>query len=179
MFRVGFGYDSHRFDDSRSGVRIGGVEIQNCRALQGHSDADVLLHAITDALLGSIGSPDIGELFPTSDKRNKGKDSKEFVKEALSRVRKAGWSLSNIDSTLVCDEPVLSPYKERIRKEIAAMLGLSKDEVSVKAKTTEGLSPGDEGIESYAIVLIARTDKKNLALKSTLSTKHKRQVRKK
>lgn len=158
--RVGIGYDSHRFR-RRGGAHggrltLGGVVIPSARGLSGHSDADVLLHAITDALLGAIGAPDIGELFPPSDRRYKGKDSRWFVEQAFARVRKAGFGVGNVDATVIADAPKLTPYKLKMRQVIARLLAVAPSAVSVKAKTTEGLSPGTAGIAAHAVVLLKR-----------------------
>ena len=156
--RVGIGYDAHRFrrlgGAHRGPIKLGGVAIPSARGLSGHSDADVLLHAITDALLGAIGAPDIGELFPPSDARYKGKDSRWFVAQASARVRTAGYRVGNVDATVIADAPKLTPYKLKMRRAIAALLDVPSSAVSVKAKTTEGLSPAKQGIAVHAVVLL-------------------------
>jgi len=154
--RIGIGYDSHRFDRRRGPLRLGGVEIAHTRRLLGHSDADVLLHAITDALLGAVGAPDLGELFPPSDARYRHADSARFVREAYARVKRAGWRVGNIDATVVADAPTLTPHKPRMRQAVSRLLGIRTSAVSIKAKTTEGLSPGARGIAAYAVVLLRR-----------------------
>ncbi len=154
--RIGLGYDSHRFNGSKGGVTLGGVTIPHRQGLRGHSDADVLLHAIADALLGAIGAPDLGELFPPSDPAYRGADSRRFVREAYRRVRQAGWGVANLDATVVADSPSLSPHKARMRQIIARLLEVHPSDVSVKAKTTEGLPPGKAGIAAQAVVLLAK-----------------------
>ncbi len=158
--RVGIGYDSHRFrrrgGAHRGPITLGGVVIPSARGLSGHSDADVLLHAITDALLGAIGAPDIGELFPPSDRRYKAKDSRWFVAQAVARVRQAGYHVGNADATVIADAPKLTPYKLKIRQVIARLLDVAPSAVSVKGKTTEGFSPAKRGIAVHAVVLLIR-----------------------
>ncbi len=152
--RVGIGYDVHRFSNNGSSLKLGGVAIPHHHGLLGHSDADVLLHAITDALLGAIGAPDIGELFPPSDRQYKGKDSRWFVEQAYARVRRAGYVVGNVDATVVADAPKLTPYKMKMRHVIARLLKVQPSAVSVKGKTTEGLSPAKQGIAAHAVVLL-------------------------
>ncbi len=155
--RVGIGYDSHRFNAHRGPIKLGGVAIPSARGLSGHSDADVLLHAITDALLGAIGAPDIGELFPPSEACYKAKDSRWFVAQAYARVRKAGFRVGNVDATVIADAPKLTPYKLKMRQAIARLLHVPVSAVSVKGKTTEGLSPSTRGIAVHAVVLLKGT----------------------
>ncbi len=155
--RVGIGYDSHRFNAHRGPIKLGGVAIPSARGLSGHSDADVLLHAITDALLGAIGAPDIGELFPPADRRYTGRDSRWFVEQAYARVRKAGYQVGNVDATVIADAPKLTPYKMKMRRAIARLLHVPPSAVSVKGKTTEGLAPGNAGIAEDTVQLMERT----------------------
>jgi 2-C-methyl-D-erythritol 2,4-cyclodiphosphate synthase len=152
--RVGIGYDSHRFNARRGPITLGGVEIPHSRGLAGHSDADVLLHAVTDALLGAIGAPDLGELFPPSDPQYRGVNSRRFVERAYRKVRRAGWRVGNLDATIIADAPTLTPYKTRMRRAISQLLKVPLSAVSVKAKTTEGLPPGARGIVAHAVVLL-------------------------
>ena len=154
--RVGIGYDIHRFDRSPGPLRLGGVSIPHARRLKGHSDADVLLHAITDAVLGAIGAPDLGELFPPSDPAYARRDSRWFVEQAQARARRAGWRVVNLDTTVIAQAPTLSAHKARMRQVIGRLLKLSSSAVSVKAKTTEGLPPGRRGIAAHAVVLLTR-----------------------
>lgn len=154
--RVGIGYDIHRVNAHRGTLTLGGVAIPHARGLQGHSDADVLLHAIADALLGAIGAPDLGELFPPSDPKYKDADSRWFVEQAYACVRRAGWRVANLDTTVVADAPKLTPYKAKMRQAISRLLHITSSDVSVKAKTTEGLSPGKRGIAAHAVVLLKR-----------------------
>ena len=155
--RIGIGYDIHRFNNHPGRLKLGGVSIPSARRLVGHSDADVLLHAIADALLGAIGAPDIGELFPPSDPAYRGKDSRWFVQRAAQMARKAGWVVSNLDTTVVVDAPKLSAHKPSMRRAISRLLGVAPSAVSVKAKTTEGLPPGTRGIAAHAVVLLKPT----------------------
>ena len=160
--RVGIGYDIHRLaprsrrsaSAAVNGLKLGGVAIPFDRRLVGHSDADVLLHAIADALLGAIGAPDLGELFPPSDPKYQGMDSRWFVRRAEGLIRESGWRVGNLDATVIADEPRLGPHKRRIRESISRLLRVSPAEVSVKGKTTEGLPPGAGGIAVHAVVLL-------------------------
>lgn len=154
--RIGIGYDSHRFNARRGPVKLGGVAIPHPRGLKGHSDADVLLHAVADALLGAIGAPDLGELFPPTDPRYRHADSRWFVEQAYARVRRAGWRVGNLDATVIADAPKLTPHKSRMRTTISQLLRINAADVSVKAKTTEGLSPGKQGIAAHVVVLLKR-----------------------
>ena len=139
-FRVGIGYDIHRLAEGRRLV-VGGIEIEHPKGLMGHSDADVVLHAVTDALLGAAGLPDIGDLFPDSDPAYKDADSRTLLKDAMERVRAAGFAAHNLDLIVHAEAPKLSPYKRRIADSIASLTGLSPDRVGVKAKTNEGMGP--------------------------------------
>lgn len=154
--RVGIGYDIHRFNGKRGTLKLGGISIPNQRTLLGHSDADVLLHALADALLGAIGGPDLGELFSPKDPKYRGADSRLFVKAAHARIAKAGWAVGNVDATVVADAPALSPYKAQMRQTISRLLKIKASAVSVKGKTTEGLPPGNRGVAAHAIVLLKR-----------------------
>ena len=153
--RIGFGYDIHRFGGRRP-LRLGGVTIPHPRGLLGHSDADVLLHALADALLGAVGGPDIGELFPPGDPRYRDADSRVFVRAARERVRRAGWRVGNVDAVVIADAPKLTGHKPQIVKAISALLDVAATHVSVKAKTTEGFDPGRLGIAAHVAVLIRR-----------------------
>jgi 2-C-methyl-D-erythritol 2,4-cyclodiphosphate synthase len=156
-FRVGEGFDVHALVPGRKLV-LGGVEIAHPTGLLGHSDADVLLHAITDALLGAAGLGDIGEMFPDTDERFKGVNSRALLAEAVARVRAAGWQLVNVDCTVIAQAPKLAPYKSAIQHSIASTLGIATDAVNVKAKTTErlGFTGRGEGIAAKAVALIGR-----------------------
>jgi len=155
MLRVGNGFDSHPFDPAgKKPLRLGGVVVSTELSLKGHSDADALLHALTDALLGAVGEPDIGSLFPPSDARWKNADSAIFLKEALKRVRQKGFVLLNADCTIVCDRPKISPHRGRIQKNLAALLGVAPSAVGVKAKSCEGFC-GGEGVAVFCTVLLA------------------------
>lgn len=157
--RVGIGYDSHRFNARRGPLKLGGVAIPHSRGLVGHSDADVLLHAVADALLGAIGAPDLGELFPPSDPRYRKQDSRWFVAQAYTKVRRAGWRVGNLDTTVIADAPALTPHKTKMREVMSRLLGIPPSAVSVKAKTTEGLPPGSRGIAAHAVVLLKKSSR--------------------
>jgi 2-C-methyl-D-erythritol 2,4-cyclodiphosphate synthase len=151
--RIGYGWDSHEF---KRGVplKIGGIELPHTHGLAGHSDGDVLLHAITDALLGAIAAGDIGTYFPPSDARWKGADSEVFVGEAMRRVRQAGYAVANVDSTLVLSRPAIGPHAQRIQARVAELLGVQASAVGVKAKTPEGMGTEKAAIAHAAVLLI-------------------------
>jgi 2-C-methyl-D-erythritol 2,4-cyclodiphosphate synthase len=153
--RVGLGEDLHRIDDGRTLV-LGGVIIEEGPGLAGHSDADVLLHAITDAILGAAALGDIGHYFPPSDPRYAHADSADFLRVALRLAREAGWEVGNIDSTVRTERPKLAPYIEHMRERIAEIAGIYAGNVSVKAKTSEGLDAVGRGeaMAASAIVLL-------------------------
>lgn len=150
--RIGYGFDSHEF---RTGVplKIGGVSLPHDKGLGGHSDGDVLLHAITDALLGAIAAPDIGALFPPSDPKWKGADSAVFLREALQRVRDAGHTVANVDASLILAAPKIGPHASAIRKRVAELLGVAPDCVGLKAKTPEGLNLENSAIAHVVVLL--------------------------
>jgi len=157
LLRVGSGHDTHRLVDGRPLI-LGGIRVEHPRGLAGHSDADVVLHAVTDALLGAACLGDIGDLFPDTDPVNKDADSARFVAEALRRLNQSGWRPVNFDITIFAQEPKLGPVKGRIRDNVAALVGLPPDAVSVKAKTGEqvGHIGRGEAIGCHAIVLIEK-----------------------
>lgn len=150
--RIGYGWDSHEF---QAGVplKIGGVELPHDRGLAGHSDGDVLLHALTDALLGAVAAGDIGGHFPPSDPKWKGADSAVFLEEALRQVRSAGYTIANVDSTLILSEPKIGPHAKRIQKRVAELLGVKADQIGIKAKTPEGMGTENAAI-AHVIVLL-------------------------
>lgn len=156
-FRVGLGQDCHRLAADRPLV-LGGVRIEHDRGLLGHSDADVLLHAITDAILGAAGLGDIGEMFPDTDAKHRGADSSELLRTALAAVAGQGWRVVNIDCTVAAERPKLSPHKAAIRRRVAELLGVAADAVNVKAKTGEKVGPvgREEAMTAEAVVLLAR-----------------------
>ena len=138
--RVGIGYDIHRLVEGAT-LMLGGVRIDHSKGLLGHSDADVVLHAVSDALLGAAGLPDIGDLFPDTDPTYKDADSGHLLADVIKRVAERGYAPNNIDVIVHAEAPKLSPHKRVIADSIAALTGLSKDAVSVKAKTNEGMGP--------------------------------------
>jgi 2-C-methyl-D-erythritol 2,4-cyclodiphosphate synthase len=151
--RVGFGYDIHPFVEGRPLV-LGGVRIPFERGLGGHSDADALCHAVADALFGAAALGDIGEHFPDTDPRFKGADSLGLLGEAAVLVRKAGFRICNVDATVVCEAPKLSPHKKAMAETLGRALGLDGAAVSVKAKTNEGFGPEGRG-EAVAVFAVA------------------------
>lgn len=155
--RVGIGYDVHRFQEGRRLV-IGGVEIPYHKGLLGHSDADVLIHAICDALLGAAGLGDIGQYFPDSDERYKDIDSLILLEQTAGLIKDRGWLTGNIDSTVVAQKPRLAPYIEDMKKKIARVLNIPVENVGIKATTSEGLGfeGREEGIWAQAVVLLKK-----------------------
>jgi 2-C-methyl-D-erythritol 2,4-cyclodiphosphate synthase len=157
QYRVGSGHDTHRLVEGRPLV-LGGVRIDHPKGLAGHSDADAVLHAVTDALLGAAGLGDIGDLFPDTDPAWKDADSRLFLAEALARLNQRGWRAVNLDVTVFAQEPKLGPVKAAIRDRLADLLGLPADAVNVKAKTGErvGHIGRGEAIGCHAVVLIQK-----------------------
>lgn len=157
MMRIGQGYDSHRLVEGRPLI-IGGVEIPHEKGLDGHSDADVLLHAVTDALLGACGLGDIGEHFPPSDPKWKGADSAVLLEKIVELSLEEGWRIENLDATIVAEAPKFKPYKDAIRRRVAEILRIDPSCVSIKAKTNEGMDAVGrrEGMMAFAVVLVAR-----------------------
>ena len=156
-FRIGEGWDTHALAAGRKLV-LGGVEIPHSAGLLGHSDADALLHAITDALLGAAALGDIGQHFPDTDPQFRGADSAVLLAEAARRVRAEGWEIGNIDSTVIAQAPRLAPHIPAMRARIAQVLGLATGQVNVKAKTAEKMGPVGEGraMEARAVALLHR-----------------------
>jgi 2-C-methyl-D-erythritol 2,4-cyclodiphosphate synthase len=165
--RIGFGWDSHEFVPGIP-LRIGGVAIPYSKGLGGHSDGDVLLHAITDALLGAIGAPDIGTLFPPTDPQWKGADSGVFLNEALRRMRDAGYRIANVDSSLILLAPKIGPQAGAIKAHVAKLLGITSDCVGLKAKTPEGIGTDNAAIANVVVLLerAAGPPKKSAPVKS-------------
>lgn len=157
MIRTGMGFDAHRFGEGRR-LMLGGVEIPGGRGLQGHSDADVLLHALTDALLGAAALGDLGMHFPDSDPKWKGAASRTFVERACAMLEQEGWGIANVDLTLIAQVPKIQPHRESIRRSIASILDVAEDQVSLKATTTDhlGFIGREEGIAAHALVTIQR-----------------------
>jgi 2-C-methyl-D-erythritol 2,4-cyclodiphosphate synthase len=150
--RIGYGWDSHEFKGGIPLV-IGGVKLPHDKGLGGHSDGDVLLHAVTDALLGAIAGPDIGSLFPPSDAKWKNADSALFLKEALKRVKEAGYEIVNLDSTLILSAPKIGPHAAAIRARVAELCGITGDCVGIKAKTPEGMGTENAAIANVVVLL--------------------------
>ena len=155
--RVGCGHDSHRLAPGRPLI-LGGIRIDHARGLVGHSDADVVLHALTDALLGAAGLGDIGDAFPDTDPAYADSDSAFFVSETLKRLTEAGWRLINVDVTIFAQEPKLGPVKETMRRRVAELVGVAREAVNIKAKTGESVGHigRGEAIACQAVVLIDR-----------------------
>ena len=153
--RIGHGYDVHRFSENRP-LMLGGVNVPYEKGLLGHSDADVLLHAICDALLGAAALSDIGQIFPDNDEKYKGIDSKLLLKEVIKRVNEKGYRFSNLDATIVAQKPKLAPYIEQMRKTVADILNTDIDNVNIKATTEEGLGFTGEmlGVCAHCVCII-------------------------
>jgi 2-C-methyl-D-erythritol 2,4-cyclodiphosphate synthase len=162
-FRSGIGYDLHRLTAGRR-LLLGGVEIPFDKGFEAHSDGDILLHAITDALLGAAGLGDIGELFPPSDPQWKDADSTVFLAQARELIESYGFQVANIDAVVIIERPKILPYREKIRKRIAEVLGISADHVGVKAKTAEGVGPIGQGeaAEAHAVAVIWRAAERQI-----------------
>ena len=156
--RIGYGWDSHEFKPNVP-LKIGGVTLPHSHGLAGHSDGDVLLHAITDALLGAVAEPDIGALFPPSDPKWKGADSTVFLAEALKRVRGAGYSVANVDSSLILAAPKIGPHAAEIRERVAKLLDIPADCVGIKAKTPEGMGTDNAAIAHVAVLLVLSSER--------------------
>jgi 2-C-methyl-D-erythritol 2,4-cyclodiphosphate synthase len=150
--RIGYGWDSHEF---KPGVplRIGGVALEYDKGLAGHSDGDVLLHALTDALLGAVAAGDIGAFFPPTDPKWKGADSRVFVEEALEQTRSAGYRVVNVDTTLILTAPKIGPVAKRLQQSVAELLSIEPNCVGIKAKTPEGMGTDNAAI-AHVIVLL-------------------------
>ena len=157
MFRIGLGHDTHRLGPG-DGLVIGGITIPHDRAAIGHSDADVLLHAITDAILGAAAVGDIGEMFPDTDPANKGRDSADMLRRAAARVADTGWRIVNLDCVILAQRPKILPHRPAMRRRIAEILGVEESAVWLKAKTAEGVGPiGEElAIGAECVVLVER-----------------------
>ena len=157
MIRIGNGYDLHRLTEGRKLI-LGGVEIEHHLGLLGHSDADVLTHAIMDALLGGLSLGDIGHYFPPSDPKWAGADSMLLLEQVYKIVKEKGWSIGNIDSVIVAEKPKLKPHLPKMTQSLADKLAIAPDKISIKATTNEKLGPvgREEAICSYAVVLLYR-----------------------
>ena len=155
MMRVGLGYDAHRYAPGRRLV-LGGVQIAAPMGLLGHSDADVLSHAIMDALLGAVGLGDIGRHFPPSEARWRDADSLDLLGQVVGMLAERGWRVGNIDATVLMEQPRLAPYREAMRERLAAVLAVDVDAVSIKATTNEGMGfiGRGEGAAAYAVALV-------------------------
>ena len=155
MMRIGFGYDVHRFAENRD-LWLGGIKIPHSKGLLGHSDADVLIHAICDALLGAAALGDIGKHFPDTDPEYKGIDSKILLSETARLITNAGYKIMNIDSTIAMQAPKIASYIEQMRITLSSLLQIETGQVSVKATTTEklGFEGREEGVSAYAVVLL-------------------------
>lgn len=155
-FRIGHGFDLHRLVPGRPCI-LGGVEIPSELGPDGHSDADVLLHALIDALLGACALGDIGEHFPDSDPRYRGADSRDLLRQTLAKVQDAGFAVVNVDCTVISETPRLSKHKEAMAQSVAGLLGLERGAVNIKAKTHEGVDAIGErrAIASHVVVLVS------------------------
>ncbi len=155
--RVGLGFDAHRFAKERPLV-LGGVKLRDDRGLLGHSDADVLAHAIMDALLGAAGLDDIGGLFPDTDPELAGADSLQLLRTVADLLRRKGWEPVNVDAVVICEEPRIAPHKAEMSRRLAEAIGIDQERVALKGKTTEGLgfAGRSEGIAVQAVALVER-----------------------
>ncbi len=157
MYRIGIGHDTHRLEPG-DGLWLGGIKLPHNKAAVGHSDADVLLHAVTDALLGAVGLGDIGELFPDTDPANRGRESAEMLTVAWEKVRAAGWQLVNLDCVIFAQRPKILPHREAMRQRLAGLIGCDSHRIWLKAKTGEAVGPiGDEqAIAAECVALLER-----------------------
>jgi 2-C-methyl-D-erythritol 2,4-cyclodiphosphate synthase len=155
--RVGMGYDVHVLEDGRD-FFLGGVKLPSSKGAVGHSDADVLIHAICDALLGAANLRDIGFHFANTDSRWKGKDSRYFLSEVTKMLVEKGWSIQNVDCTICLEKPKVNPHIDEMKKVLAPLMGVSEEDVSIKATTSEklGFVGREEGVNAYAVALISR-----------------------
>ncbi|MFH2129720.1 MAG: 2-C-methyl-D-erythritol 2,4-cyclodiphosphate synthase [bacterium] len=161
--RIGIGYDVHQLQSGRNLV-LGGIRIPSDKGLLGHSDADVLVHAIIDALLGALALGDIGKLFPDTDNRYKDINSLELLEQVLDRIQKKGWQIGNLDTIIMAEQPKLQPFIPRMTESIAENLQIDQEQVSIKATTTEklGFIGREEGIAAQAIVLLIKDHSRDL-----------------
>jgi 2-C-methyl-D-erythritol 2,4-cyclodiphosphate synthase len=159
-FRTGFGYDAHRLVEGRPLI-LGGIEVPHDRGLEGHSDADVLLHALIDALLGAVGAGDIGAYFPSSDPSIAGISSLRMLNTIMEGISRTGWTVENVDGTIVAQRPRLSPHTPNMKTTIAKALIIEEDRVNVKSKTTDGLgfTGTEEGMAAYCAVMLSREER--------------------
>jgi 2-C-methyl-D-erythritol 2,4-cyclodiphosphate synthase len=157
-FRVGVGYDSHRFAQGRP-LKLGGVLIPSDVGLAGHSDADAICHAVTDAILGAACLGDIGEMFPDTDEANRNRDSIEMLQAAVKRLRASGFTVNQVDVSVVAEAPKIGPHRAKIRERLAAALGIESQSVSVKGKSNEGMGwiGRKEGIACIAVATLTKT----------------------
>lgn len=157
-YRVGLGYDSHRFVPGGP-LRLGGVDVPHDRSLAGHSDGDAVAHAITDAVLGAAGAGDIGAKFPDDDPANRGRDSLEMLRLAMSEVRAHGWRVGNVDVTVITEAPRIGPHRDAMRNALAGALGVDAAAINIKGKSNEGMGSigSGEGLACFAVVTLARS----------------------
>ena len=162
-FRIGHGYDLHRLEDRPPTGKgrpliVGGVSLDWPKGPVSHSDGDVLYHALVDGMMGALAMPDIGQMFPDNAPENDGRDSKDFVVEAVRRVREAGWRVVNVDATVILEKPRIGPVKDAMRANIAGLLGVELGAVNVKGKSHERVDAVGEGraVEAHVVVLLAR-----------------------
>ena len=151
--RIGYGWDSHEFKPGIA-LKIGGIMLPHDQGLAGHSDGDVLLHALTDALLGAVAAGDIGSYFPPSDPQWKGADSAVFLSEAMKQVSSRGYTVGNVDCTLVLAAPKIGPHAKAIQENVSTLLGVKPDQVGIKAKTPEGMGTDNAAIAHVVVLLI-------------------------
>lgn len=157
-YRIGQGFDIHRVVEGKKFI-LGGVEIPYEKGFLAHSDGDVLLHAITDALLGAIGERDIGFYYPDTSEKTKDMKSTQILKEVLDKVVSSGYKIVNLDSTIIANKPKLQPFIDKMKENISSLLDIDKTVISIKAKTTEGFFYNDEGVMVFVVVLLEHTSK--------------------
>ncbi|MFN4227669.1 MAG: 2-C-methyl-D-erythritol 2,4-cyclodiphosphate synthase [Candidatus Ratteibacteria bacterium] len=142
MFKTGIGFDIHKFKKGRKFI-LGGVEIPYNKGLSGHSDGDVLIHSISDAILGALGRPDIGYYFPDTDEKIKGIDSRKILEKVLEFLKEDGYKIVNIDNVIICEKPKILPYADKIKTNLSIIIEIEKEKIGLKSKTTEGIDKGN------------------------------------
>ncbi|MCM8767719.1 MAG: 2-C-methyl-D-erythritol 2,4-cyclodiphosphate synthase [Candidatus Omnitrophica bacterium] len=158
MFKTGIGFDIHKFKKGRKFI-LGGIEIPYEKGLLGHSDGDVLIHSISDAILGALGRPDIGYYFPDTDEKIKGIDSKKILEKVIEFLKKDGYKIVNIDNIIICERPKILPYIEKIKANLSSIIDIEKDKIGIKSKTTEAIDKGNY-CACLSIVLIEKIFKR-------------------
>ena len=157
MLRIGLGYDAHRLIEGGKPLKLGGVEINFSKSVEAHSDGDVLIHALIDAILGALALPDIGELFPNTDPQYENADSVELLNRVIKIMHESGFVIENMDCVIICDEPKISPIKAQIIENLSNILHIRQGQISIKGKTKEGLNCAEDSIIVMCTVLLRKS----------------------